>query len=134
MKKLILFIAVLLCSQILFAQAPAQVGVQGNMPKDAKVTGTIIDGSTNQPVPYASIAVYRAKDSTLVTGVMSNDDGSFTIQGLPYGKFYVMVTSVGYKKQKVNDVLFTPNQKIAALGSVKVNLTATTRSEEHTSE
>ena len=129
MKKLILFIAVLLCSQILFAQAPAQVGVQGNMPKDAKVTGTIIDGSTNQPVPYASIAVYRAKDSTLVTGVMSNDDGSFTIQGLPYGKFYVMVTSVGYKKQKVNDVLFTPNQKIAALGSVKVNLTATTLKE-----
>ena len=128
MKKSLLFsfgAMLLLYSSTSFAQAPGQRNFQGgDMPKEAKVTGTVVDETNGQPVQYASVAVYRAKDSTLVTGVMSNADGSFSIEALPYGRFYVLVTSVGYKKQKVSNVLLTPDQKTAALGPVKVTSTS----------
>ena len=116
----------LIWSQVAFSQPPeGRGGFQGNMPKESKVTGIIVDGITGQPVQYASVAIYRVKDSTLLTGAMSNADGSFAIEELPYGKFYLSITFLGYKKQNVNDILLTPNQKIATLGSIKVNPSST---------
>jgi len=129
MKKvfiLSLSIYLQLFAVIAIAQAPAYRGNDGSVPKEGKITGSIIDGNSNLPVPYASVALYRVKDSTLLTGVMSNNDGSFTLQDISYGRFYILVTSVGYKKQKLNNILLTPNQKTLAIGTIKVNPTATT--------
>ena len=130
MKKLVialfpLAILMLFCSKFVNAQGYNKGANQGNIPKEAKVTGTIVDGGNNQAVPYASIAIYQARDSTLLTGVLSNNDGSFAIEKLPFGKFYVVVTFIGYKPHKVDNILLTPNKKIAALGQIKVNVTST---------
>ncbi|HEY4787355.1 MAG TPA: outer membrane beta-barrel protein [Bacteroidales bacterium] len=111
----------LLCFKMVSAQAPGRGGFQGDMPKDASVNGKIVDESTGQPVQYASVALYRAKDSTLITGSMSNADGSFDVEQMPYGRYYAVVTFLGYKKQKVGGILLIPNQKIASLGTVKIN-------------
>lgn len=124
MKKLLIYSSILLLlfpSKSVFAQPPGRGGFQGDMPKEAKVLGSIVDVSNGQPVPYASIAIYRVRDSSLVTGVMTKEDGSFALEELPYGKFYLAITFVGYKKQNVNNILLTPNQKIATLGAIKVN-------------
>jgi len=130
MKKLILTIIsfaalLLLNSTILKAQGYSRGTTKENIPKEAKVTGTIIDEGSNQAVPYASVAIYQAKDSTLLTGVLSDSNGKFTIEKLPYGKFYVVVTFVGYKPHKVDNILLTPNQKTAALGTIKVSISTT---------
>lgn len=130
MKKIVLTIfpfvvLFLFCHEMVCAQGYTRGAAQGNSPKDAKITGTIIDGGSNQAVPFASVAIYQAKDSTLLTGVLSKDDGSFGIEKLPYGKFYAIVTFVGYKPHKVDNILLTPNKKIAALGTIKVNTSNT---------
>jgi len=114
---------------MLIAQGYKRGEAQNDSPKEAKVTGIILDGANNQAVPYASVAIYQAKDSTLLTGVLSNSDGSFTIEKLPYGKFYVIVTFVGYKPHRVNNIFLTPNQKSAALGTIKVNIQTTALNE-----
>jgi len=85
-------------SSNVFAQGYQRAGQQGMAVKDGKITGTIIDGANSQTIPYASVAVYNSKDSTLLSGVLSKDNGSFLIEKLPYGKFYLLVTFVGYKK------------------------------------
>ena len=131
MKKFILMILALVilgmfCSKMVIAQGYSKGASQGNIPKEGKVTGVIIDGGNNQVVPYASVAIYQVKDSTLLTGVMSGSDGSFAIENLPYGKFYAVVTFVGYRPHRINDISLTPNNKIAALGTIKVNITTTT--------
>jgi len=131
MKKIILPITLLaailmFCIKIVPAQGYPHPGAAENIiPKDAEIHGIIEDGSTNQTIPYASVAVYKSKDSTLVTGVLSKDDGSFSIPKLPYGKYFMVVTFVGYKKHKVNDILLTSTKKIAELGAIKVNIATT---------
>ena len=88
MKQLFLVIfsfvvLILFCHEMADAQGYTRGAAQGNSPKEAKVTGTIIDGGSNQAVPFASIAIYQAKDSTLLTGVLSNANGSFVVDKLP---------------------------------------------------
>ena len=134
MKKIILPIAILAFVSLLFnkkadAQGYPRAGAQSVAVKDGKITGTIIDGANNQSIPYASVAVYNSKDSTLLTGVLSRDNGTFSLEKLPYGKFYIMVTFVGYKKHRVNDIILTATKKTIALGPVKV-ITSTTNLKE----
>lgn len=86
----------------------------------AKVSGTVVDNSNGQPVGYAVVAIYRAKDSTLVSGGTSNMDGNFSIEGLPFGKFYGKISFVGYKTQFVSNITLTPNQKALSLGTIKI--------------
>ena len=133
-KKLVLtfsILAVLLLanSEIVIAQGYPRGGVRGatqsnqsEIPKEAKITGTIVDGTSNETISYASIAIYNSKDSTLLTGTLSKADGSFMLDKLPYGKFYIVVTFVGYKKHKVYDILLTSGKKTTSLGQIRVNV------------
>lgn len=129
MKKNIIsmIFSMLLISIAGYSQSPTDAGRPdpANMPLDAKVTGVIMDASTNQPVEYASVALYRTKDSTLVGGVVSDPAGKFSITGLPYGKFYAQITFIGYKKLKVDNILLVPNQKTGNLGTVKLEASST---------
>ena len=125
MKNKLFFI--ILTLMLLFSLKTFAQGYQrgSNIPRDGKVSGTIIDGSNGAPFQYASVALYNARDSILVTGAMSNADGSFLIDEVPYGKFYIVVTFVGYKKQKVSEIVLSADHKVAALGKVKVSPSTT---------
>ena len=130
MKKFILSVSIITTLftvniKIVPAQGYPRPGAEVMMPKEAEINGTIVDGTTNQTIPYASVAVYKSKDSTLVSGVLSKDDGNFSLSKLPYGKYFMVVTFVGYKKHKVSDIMLTPTKKIAALGPIKVNVATT---------
>ena len=134
MKKFVLTVSVFTLllisgSSLVFAQGYPRSAVQIPLPKEAKITGTIVDGGNGQNIPYASVAIYHSKDSTLVTGVLSKDDGTFSLDKLPFGKYYMVVTFVGYKKHRVNDILLTPTKKTVALGPIKV-ITSTTNLKE----
>ncbi len=74
---------------------------------------------------YALVAIHRLKDSSLVNGVMCNETGIFSIENLSFGKFYAEVTFVGYKKLVIPNILLTPNQKIANIGTAKLEPSVT---------
>ena len=62
---------------------------------DLHLTGTIID-KQGQPVAYANVAILNPKDSTLLSGGVSNESGYFAI---PYEQPTVLarISYVGYK-------------------------------------
>ena len=75
----------LFCSFALFGQ------------KNLSITGTIVDNATKEPVDFATVSLLNAKDSSFVSGSMSNDKGVFVLQSLSKGKYLINVTYVGYK-------------------------------------
>jgi outer membrane receptor protein involved in Fe transport len=115
----------ILSAQLSFSQQFQRGNSQGNNPTDTKVTGTIIDSITGQPVEYAIVAIRKIKDSSLVTGSTSVMNGNFNVEGLPYGKFYAEVTFIGYKKQVIRGILLTPNQKTVNIGKIKIEPSST---------
>lgn len=83
MKKLALLFLTLMLSCQLFAQT--------------KLTGTILDGSSNnEPLIGASVIVNGTS-----SGGVSDLNGNFSIE-VPQGKTQIVVSSIGYKTQTIN--------------------------------
>ena len=60
------------------------------------VRGKLTDAANQAPIGYASVMLLNSADSTIVTGDMSDKDGTFSIQNIPSGNYLVKVTFVGY--------------------------------------
>ncbi len=82
------------------------------------VSGKVTDSETDRPVEYATIGVYSHADSSLVTGTISNSDGSFTIRDLPYGKYFVDITFVGYEHERIDQLVIGPDSRKVEVGPV----------------
>ena len=67
------------------------------------ISGTVIDESNNAPVPYASIALFRSDDSTLVTGSATDEQGKFKLQ-VQEGAYYLKINFLAYYEKIVPDL------------------------------
>ena len=61
------------------------------------ISGKIVD-EKNIPVASASVALFSAKDSSLIKIVITSASGEFEIRSLLARQYFITVTSVGYKK------------------------------------
>ncbi len=82
------------------------------------VKGKMTDAQTRQPIEYASVVIYREKDSSMVTGVITNNKGVFILENIPFGKFFVKLNYIGYKPQKLMSVIITQNKPVNELGII----------------
>ena len=62
-----------------------------------KISGQITDDK-NKIVEFASITLLKAKDSTLVKGALSDQNGSFEFEKIASGEYLVNISQMGYKK------------------------------------
>ena len=63
--------------------------------------GVIIDFATAQPMEYANIAVYNRKDSSLVSGGITNRNGEFEVKGIVFGDYYLEANFIGFQKSRI---------------------------------
>jgi iron complex outermembrane recepter protein len=52
----------------------------------------------NEAVPFATVAVYKVQDTTLVKADIADANGGFNLSNIPIGKFYLHINSVGFQK------------------------------------
>ena len=64
--------------------------------QEQNVTGILVDKETKEAVFQATLQLLKS-DSSFVTGVLSDDNGVFTIPVDKPGKYILKVTNVGYK-------------------------------------
>lgn len=77
-----------------FAQQPQTAKV--------KVTGKVIEKSTNQPLEYANIYAQNTAKPTVVSGGMTNANGEFSFD-VPAGVYYIKVEFLGFKTVEFKD-------------------------------
>src|SRR5690349_8675747 len=91
---------------LLFNSAIAQISDRGSaaqrgdsshqqMPAIGKVSGTVLDSSSAKPAEFASVALIRVWDSAPVAGTLADEHGNFVMQEVPYGKFFLKISSIG---------------------------------------
>ncbi|HUZ61472.1 MAG TPA: TonB-dependent receptor [Hanamia sp.] len=131
MKKFIGFIIVFcITPAIIFAQKPKQQAYgqrnfMGRGPAIGQVIGRVLNGKNNKGIGFATVEVLRAKDSSLVTGVLSKDNGDFTIDQLPLGNFILHVNFVG-SNAIYHPFVLTPDNSSIDLGNFKLTSAAVT--------
>ncbi len=64
----------------------------------AVVSGKIVTASAGEPIPFSTVQVVSLPDSTWLTGVISSENGSFTLPQLGAGKYLLQSTSLGFEK------------------------------------
>jgi outer membrane receptor protein involved in Fe transport len=88
------------------------------------IKGTIIDETTNSPVEYANIIIYKQRDSSLVTGGITDTKGNFSIDKVPFGRYFVDFKFIGYKNYRLTGIIVSPRQPELTLETVKLKSTS----------
>lgn len=60
------------------------------------IRGTIIDGTTQKPIDFVNVALFKTENAPPTTGVITDDDGNFLLPDVPPGKYFLKVSFVGY--------------------------------------
>ncbi|OFX72379.1 MAG: hypothetical protein A2X12_05020, partial [Bacteroidetes bacterium GWE2_29_8] len=81
------------------------------------INGKIIDVSNNQAVEFANVVLLK-EDSSLVTGVMSTQDGSFAFNNVNNGKYIVKIIFIGYTTKFVNNISINNSKRKINLGII----------------
>ncbi|HEX2964015.1 MAG TPA: hypothetical protein VHO43_19610, partial [Ignavibacteriales bacterium] len=79
------FVFVLLISQTISAQNSQRINGQFNAA--GTIAGSIIDSVTSKPIEYATISIMRNNDPKVITGSISDAQGKFLIEKVPFGPF-----------------------------------------------
>lgn len=82
----------------------------GNGPKIGVIKGIVFDDDINKPVEYANVVLHRKKDSSIVTGTITDKEGEFALKELPFGRFFLEVNFIGYNKRNIPDVKIHPQK------------------------
>jgi len=88
-----------------------------------KVFGRLTNKISGIPLIGATTAVYSGIDSSLITGTTTDNDGKFTIVGIPQGNYYLMGRYVGYQTVHIN---FSLNNEKLEFDAGNIGLTEST--------
>lgn len=97
MRKLFLSLLIWLIAQAVFSQT---------------IKGKLVDSMENVPIEYASVVVYNQKDSTLVTGTVTSQEGDFEIQNVKPGRYYLTAQFMGYETKTVDNITIEKNETV----------------------
>ena len=123
MKKLAFVFACLFFSGILSAQGPptTRANSRGGAPSiSGKISGTLIDSLTLEPIAYASILLRQGENGPQTDGALSEDDGSFKFKDIPVGQYALEISFVGYITRKIL-VETTPEKPDADLDEIYIS-------------
>ena len=85
------------------------------------ISGTVVDKGSGEGIMMATVMLLKT-DSTLITGVSSDDAGKFSLQAPENGDFLVKVSFLGYDTMVKN--VHVSDDKDVSLGDLVMNLNA----------
>ncbi|GLU54632.1 TonB-dependent receptor domain-containing protein [Dyadobacter frigoris] len=92
------------------------------------VTGKVTDTQNNGALSYASVRLFKASDSTFVTGAITNETGVFSIE-VNAGAYYALAEFIGYNARKTSGVNVTSQNSTLNIGTIKLSPSAKTLDE-----
>jgi len=85
---------------------------------DGSISGKVIDESLDAPLPYVNIIIKNEKGE-IVTGSITQEDGTFEITKIPEGKITVTAQYIGYKAI-VKELTITRKNRKFNLGELRL--------------
>lgn len=88
-----------------------------------KISGVVTDGSNNQPVEFATIALIDPSSGKTVDGTVCDDKGKFTLPKVAAGIYKLQISFIGFETQFI-DVEINDKGNNVDLGTIQINSTA----------
>ncbi|MBN1339028.1 MAG: TonB-dependent receptor [Bacteroidales bacterium] len=105
------------------AKALAEGDEEGNRLK-GRIEGTILDAATGMPMEYVNIILFSVSDSSMVTGSITHADGSFILEDIPFGNYYLTIEFIGFLKRYHNGLVLDEKHRKINLGNLSIGMNA----------
>ena len=87
------------------------VSVNFLVAQNSTIRGVVVEKTNRLPVEFASVAVLKFPDSTLVTGILTDSIGSYKISKIDIGNYLLKVVSIGYQTSHSSFTISNKNQQ-----------------------
>jgi ferric enterobactin receptor len=108
--RLIIFI---LINQLFFCSAASSQAVP-----NTRISGKVIDKSTNEPLEYATISIISKQSGKLITGTVADVKGAFVMSNIPFDIYLVNIEFLGYEKTTLDNISITKDKRAVTLGTI----------------
>lgn len=85
-----------------------------------KITGQVIDSTSQEPVEFATIALRRSGFDKDIDGTISDEQGYFTIPNIKPGKYDINISFIGYNPRLISGIELTLKQPDAEVKTVQL--------------
>ncbi|MGC9344172.1 MAG: carboxypeptidase-like regulatory domain-containing protein, partial [Bacteroidales bacterium] len=122
MKTLSIIVASLLISiHFIYLKAQPSDRPSGDMSeRRGFLVGKILDEYDDKPLEFTSVAIFSESDSTLIAGGIAGPDGSFQLNGIPFGEYYLIANFMGYEKMVIEDIVISPDNRRLDIGNIEL--------------
>ena len=92
---------------------------EGERRMGGTVKGIVVDALSGNPIEYSNILLLNLNDSSMVNGTITNPDGSFLIEKIRPGKYYIDIKFMGYNYWRTKFEI-SRNSREHDLGEIKL--------------
>lgn len=124
-KSLIVLLFIINLVPSIHAQTSTGQGAAGMPGGFGTVFGSIVDKESGQIIEYANIVLFKVKDSTMVTGSITDSKGKFRIEKVPFGNYYAGITFIGFNTMKLPNIKVLPKNPDVNMGEIELESAST---------
>lgn len=88
---------------------------EDNSRGNGKISGTLVDSVSKQPIEFAAISLIEIKSNRPVDGTTTDDKGKFQIKNIAEGDYKLLISFIGFKGKQI------PNIKIGRRTSIDLD-------------
>ncbi|MDX1665947.1 MAG: TonB-dependent receptor [Saprospiraceae bacterium] len=85
-----------------------------------KITGTLVDSVSGQPVEFATVVLIDAASDKEVDGTITEEKGEFKMQEVKLGKYLLRISFIGYRPKTVEGIELTPKSPDYQLETIEL--------------
>ncbi len=82
------------------------------------IKAVIRDANSNTPIEYANVTIHNSRDSSFVSGTVSDKKGELVFSNLAEGQYYLKISYIGYEKKYISNVNITSTKNNISLGEI----------------
>ncbi len=88
------------------------------------ISGHVLDAEFQEPLEYTNIVLYTHKDSTQVTGTITDKNGRFELKNIEAGAYDIEFIFMGFETKRMNNIRIRSSNPDVKLGSIYLTQTS----------
>ncbi len=85
-----------------------------------KIVGSVMDESTGRQFEFVNISLVSVPDSSIVAGTTSNKAGTFELDNIPAGNYFLRFSFIGYKKVESKNIIVNGKENEINVGTISM--------------
>jgi outer membrane receptor protein involved in Fe transport len=95
--------------------------IEAQNQRTGKVSGTIIDKMSGNVLEFATVVIKGRNDSTIVQGSVTDKNGRFRLDNIPFGDYKVTVSFIGFDKNTSSFFTVDDQHRDINLGNMNIS-------------